>query len=287
MKLLFWISLNVIFASSINAQEINQVVSTSQEDVKNTVSKVPVIVAIKTQMDSYSLDWNYYGVKPNEGIEHKFNKSMLDWLTINSVANVEKIFVLDQESAGLEYTHILQWNLTLRKTNVQGKVQQFQLGADYFIAEKKNPDAPFYRGTLPAENRAFPADLVKQIPDVLTKSFSTMATPHWQKIRQTLMAMQPSQESFYAIIKGYKNISHIFTLSDYWKAESKGNIVDIKIDSFNQDEVKLKVWYIPQKSLTISKVLMTNFPKTEQMPFTLKEQKADSQETETLTYLIN
>lgn len=288
MKLLFWTNLNFLFFLNISlAQEVAPVVSTSQEDAKISISRTPVIVGIKTQMDSFGLDWNFYGVKPNEGVEQKFNKSMMDWLTINRIPNVEKIVVLDQENVNADYTHLLQWNLTIRKTNVQGKVQQFQLGADYFIAEKKNPDSPFYRGTLPSENRAFPADLVKQIPDVLIKSFSTMSTPHWQKIRQTLMAMQPSQGTFFAIVKNYKNISNILNLMDYWKSESKGVIVDIKIDRFDQEEAKLKVWYIPQKSLSIEKILVINFIKSEFLPFTMKEQKEKDPEPETLTYLIN
>lgn len=288
MKQLFWINIFFLFLLSAFSQEIAQVVNASSDDAKSSQQRSSVSVAIKVTMDSFGLDWNVYGVKAHEGIEVKFGKSMLDWLTVSKVPTIDQLFLLDdpgQESVP-DYTHVIHWNLSLRKTNAQGKIQQFQLSADYFIADKKNPDSPFYKGTVPSEIRTFPADLIKQIPDVLTKSLSTMSTPHWQKIRQTLLAMQPTQDSFYVLVKGHKNINHVLNLADFWKEQSKGSIVDIKIDRFDQSEAKLKVWYKSIKSQKPSKLLSTSIPeKSEMLPFKIKEDKSDDDEMP--IFLIN
>ncbi len=283
MKLLFWISL---LSFNLIAQEIGQVVSTTPEDPKNSPqTKVKVIVAIKTTIDSFGLDWNTYGVKPNEGIEVRFAKSMLDWLTVSKVSSVEEMFILNSENETKDYTHLIHWNLNIRKMNTQSKVQQFQLSADYFLADKKNPESPFYKGSVPAELRTFPADLIKQIPDVLNKSLITMSVPHWQKIRQTLMAMQPSQENFYVILKNFKNINYVMNLIDYWKEQGKASMFDIKLESFDQTQAKLKVWHRSPKPTQALKLVNTTIPTTDQFPFKLVSEKSD--DPEILIFTLN
>lgn len=285
MKLLFWISL---FNSYLFAQEIGQVVSTSGEDTKAaTQGKVKVVMAIKTSMDSYGLDWSIYGIKPNEGIDIKFSKSMLDWLTVSKISTIEDLFLLNTENEGKDFTYIINWNLNIRKLNTQGKVQQFQLSADYFLADKKNPEVPFYKGSVPAELRTFPADLIKQIPDVLNKSLITLSVPHWQKIRQTLLAMEPSQDNFHIIIKNYKNINYVMNLIDYWKEQGKSAMFDIKLESFDPNAARLKVWYRSVKPTQAMKLVNSNVPtnNNELFPFKLTTEKTD--ESDLLIFLLN
>lgn len=297
MKFLFWISLFFVnvHAQETHAQEIGQVVSTTAEDSKSSPqAKVKVILAIKTTMDSFGLDWNTYGVKAHEGIEVRFAKSMLDWLTVSKISTVEEMFILNTENEAKDYTHVIHWNLNIRKLNTQSKVQQFQLSADYFIADKKNPELPFYKGNVPAELRTFPADLIKQIPDVLNKSLITLSVPHWQKIRQTVVAMQPSQEYFYVMIKNYKNINYVMNLIDYWKEQGKSANLDIKLDSFDNSQAKLKVWHRAPKPALAMKFINSNIPanNTELYPFKLVSEKQEKTEDKVdeiavLSFLLN
>lgn len=284
MKLLFWISL---FQTYLFAQDIGQVVSTSNEDSKAIAQvKVKIVMAIKTSMDSFGLDWNTYGIKPNEGIDVKFSKSMLDWLTVSKISTLEDIFLLNSENESKAYTHVINWNLNIRKLSTQGKVQQFQLSADYFLADKKNPEMPIYKGSVPSELRTFPADLIKQIPDVLNKSLVTLSVPHWQKIRQTLLAMEPSQDSFQIIVKNYKNINHVMNLIDFWKEQGKSSMFDIKLESFDPSEAKLKVWYRSVKVNQAMKLITTNIPANNELyPFKLTTEKTE--ENELLIFLLN
>lgn len=274
MKLLFWISL--VFSFIVSAQEIAQVVSPTGDETKsNSFAKVKVVMAIKTSLDSFGLDWNNYGVKANEGLEVKFAKSMYDWLTVSKISTLEELFILNSDTESKDFTHIIQWNLNIRKINTQNKYQQFQLSADYFLADKKNPDVPFYKGHVPPEVRTFPADLVKQIPDVLNKSLVTLSVPHWQKIRQTLLAMEPSQEIFYVIIKNYKNINYVFNLIDFWKVQGKSANLEIKLESFDQTVAKLKVLYRSAKGTQAMKLVTPNIPSNNQelFPFKLTSEK--------------
>ena len=277
MKLLFWINLLVC---NIFSQEIGQVVSTTQEEVKSNQSKAKVVVAIKTSMDSFGLDWNTYGIKPHESIDIKFAKSMLDWLTISKISSVEEVFILNAENEAKDYSHIIQWNLSIRKVNTPSRVQQFQLSADYFIADKKNPDVPFYKGSVPMETRTFPADLIKQIPDVMNKSLVNLAVPHWQKIRQTLHAMQPSQENFFVVVKNYKNIANVLNLIDYWKELAKATMLELKLESFDQAQARIKVWYRTSNKAQSMKFITPNLPANnkEQFPFKLTAEKSDEQD---------
>jgi hypothetical protein len=288
MKLLFWISITLSFFNNIavNAQDIGQVVTTTQEETKTPGAKTKVIVAIKTSLDSFGLDWNTYGIKPHESIDIKFAKSMLDWLTVSKMPTIEELFVLNSENEAKEYSHVIQWNLSIRKINTPNKVQQFQLSADYFIADKKNPDVPFYKGSVPMETRTFPADLIKQIPDVMNKSLVTLSVPHWQKIRQTLLAMQPSQENFYVLIKNYKNIAQVLNLIDYWKEQSKSAMLEIKLESFDQSIAKLKVWHRSNSTTQAMKLITPTLPaNNEQLSFKLTNEK--SEEPEQLIFSIN
>lgn len=284
MKHLFWISL---FFYNVYAQDIGHVVFTSQEEQKNVQPKTKVTMAIKTSMDSYGLDWNTYGIKPHESIDIKFAKSMLDWLTVSKIPTVEELFILNTENENKQYTHIIQWNLSIRKLSTPSNVQQFQLSADYFIADKKNPDVPFYKGSVPMELRTFPADLIKQIPDVMNKSLVTLSVPHWQKIRQTLIAMQPSQENFYVIIKNYKSMANVLNLIDYWKEQGKSATLEVKLESFDQTQAKIKVWHRSPKNELAMKLITPNVPSNnqEQFPFKLTAEKTD--EPDSLIFLLN
>ena len=114
MKLLFWTSVIFVLFTVINlsSQEIGQVVTTGQDEPKTNAAKTKVIVAIKTSLDSYGLDWNTYGIKPNESIDIKFAKSMLDWLTVSKLTTVEDLFIFNAESENRDFTHVIQWNLS-------------------------------------------------------------------------------------------------------------------------------------------------------------------------------
>lgn len=279
MKLLFWISL---LCCQLYAQEIGHVVSTTNEDSKNSQqSKAKIVIALKTTLDSFGLDWSAYGVRQNDGIDVRFAKSMLDWLAVSKIPTVEELFILNPESEEKEFTHVIHWNLHIRKMNTQSKVQQFQLSADYFIADKKNPEIPFYKGSVPAELRTFPADLIKQIADVLNKSLITLSVPHWQKIRQTLLAMQPSQENFYVILKNFKNINYVMNLIDYWKEQGKSAMFDIKLESFDQVQAKLKVWHRAPRATQAMKLINTQIPtnNTDLFPFKLLSEKSEDEDT--------